>query len=30
MATGKAFSFGYAEHAELLCAAGAEVPNSTR
>jgi cobyrinic acid a,c-diamide synthase len=25
MATGKAFSFGYAEHAELLFAAGAEV-----
>ena len=25
MATGKAFSFGYAEHAELLRAAGAEV-----
>jgi cobyrinic acid a,c-diamide synthase len=25
MAAGKAFSFGYAEHAELLCAAGAEV-----
>jgi cobyrinic acid a,c-diamide synthase len=25
LATGKAFSFGYTEHAELLCAAGAEV-----
>ena len=25
MAAGKAFSFGYAEHAELLCAAGADV-----
>jgi len=25
MAAGKAFSFGYAEHHELLCAAGAEV-----